>query len=191
MDDLDILKWRESKLLAVDDAALADEFAARAAEVRSQVDFLLSGGLTDGAAEALAALAEEDMVDFCIMVDLADGVAIGGIEPLDAQTQLHLSEFLDEEPWRSLSVDNDIIIALAMIEDVLAQGDDVPWYRASPQLPVTLADVLDRVSREQYLRFVAEFEARLARYPGRAADGIEFVRELVRAGARRVGVHAD
>jgi hypothetical protein len=191
MDDLEILKWRESKLLAVDDAALADEFAARAAEMRSQVEFLLSGGLTEGAEEALAALAEEDMVDFCIMVDLAGGVAIGGLEALDAQTQLHLSEFLDEEPWRSLSVDNDIIIALAMIEDVLVQGDHVPWYRASPQLPVTLANLLDRVSREQYVRFAAEFEERLARYPHRAPDGIAFVRELVRGGARRVGVHAD
>ena len=102
MLELEILKWRESKLLAIDDDALADQFAARAAEVRSQVEFLLGGGLTEGAEAALGALAEEDMVDFCIMVDLAGGVTIGGLEPLDPQTQLHLSEFLDQEPWRSL-----------------------------------------------------------------------------------------
>lgn len=191
MDDLEILKWREAKLLAIEDHALAEEFAARAAEVRSQVSFLLGGGLTEGAAAALAALAEEDMVDFCIMVDLAGGIRIGGCDPLDAQTRLHLSEFLDEEPWRSLSVDNDIIITLAMIEDILVRGNEMPWYRASPQLPVTLANLMDRVDREQYVRFAAEFEARLTRHPDHASDGIVLVRELVRAGARRVGVHAD
>jgi hypothetical protein len=190
VDDLEILKWRESKLLAIEDHALADEFATRATEVRSQVCFLLSGGLTEGAEEALAALAEEDMVDFCIMVDLAGGVAIGGLDPLDAQTRLHLTEFLDEEPWRSLSVDNDIIVALAMIEEILAEAE-VPWYRASPQLPVTLANLMDRVDREQYVRFAAEFEARLKRHPDHAWDAVVLVREIVRAGARRLGVHAS
>ena len=48
MEDLEILKWREAKTLAVADHELAEEFAARAAEVRSQVSFLLNGGLTDG-----------------------------------------------------------------------------------------------------------------------------------------------
>src|SRR5262244_2079597 len=106
MEDLELLKWRESRTLAVEDRALAEEFASRASDLRSQVSFLLSGGLTEGAIEALGALAEEDMVDFCILVDLAAGIPIGGIEPLDAETRLHLTEFLDEEPWRSLAVDN-------------------------------------------------------------------------------------
>ncbi len=188
MEDLEILKWRESKAMAVEDRALADQFAKRAAEVHSEVAFLLSGGLTDGASEALAALAEEDMVDFCIIVDLAGGVAIDGVAPLDAETRRHLTEFIEQEPWRSLAVDNDITIALAMIEECLIQSDRAPWYRTSPQLPVTLAGLMDRVDREQYARFVGELEARLDRHP-ETSDGIAVIREIVRAGARRVGAH--
>lgn len=187
MEELDILKWRESKAMAVEDRALAEQFAARAAEVRSEVDFLLSGGLTEGASEALAALAEEDMVDFCIIVDLAGGVAIDGVVPLDADTRMHLTEFLDEEPWRSLAVDNDITVALAMIEETVARSDREPWYRTSPQLPVTVANLMDRVDREQYLRFSSEVDLRLQRHPDRAADVVAIVREIVRSGARRVG----
>jgi hypothetical protein len=187
MADVEMLKWRESRALATDARALAEAFATRAAEVRSQVHFLLGGGLTEGAIAALAALAEEDMVDFCIMVDLASGVAIDGVPPLDAETQLHLAEFIAQEPWRSLAVDNDITIALAMIEDILIKATPAPWYRVSPQLPVTLANLMDRVDREQYLRFAAELEARLARHPGSTLNGIGVVLEIVRAGARRVG----
>ncbi len=189
MEDLEILKWRESKMRAVADHSIAEEFAARAGEVRSQVSFLLSGGLTDGAIEALGALAEEDMVNFCIMVDLAGGVEISGVAAPDPQTRLHLTEFLDREPWRALSVDNDITIALAMIEDVLSQPDLAPWHRTSPQLPVTLANLMDRVDREQYVRFASELEARLQRYPSHAADGVAMIREIMRVGARRVGAH--
>jgi len=191
MEDLELLKWRETRTLAVEDRALADEFAARAADIRSQVEFLLGGGLTEGADEALGALAEEDMVDFCIMVDLAAGVEIPGIAPLDAETRLHLSEFLEEEPWRSLAVDNDITVALATIEDMLLQSDEAPWYRIAPQLPVTLANLMDRVDREQYIRFAGELEARLRQHRGHTADGVVIVREIVRAGARRVGVHPN
>jgi hypothetical protein len=189
VEDLDLLKWRDSRALAVEDRALAEEFATRASDVRSQVCFLLSGGLTEGADEALAALAEEDMVDFCIMVDLATGVEISGIAPLDPQTRLHLTEFLDEEPWRSLAVDNDITIALATIEDMLLQSHQAPWYRTAPQLPVTLANLMDRVDREQYIRFAAELESRLKRHRDAPPDGIVLVREIVNAGARRVGAH--
>ena len=189
MEELEILKWHESKAMAMEDRALAEQFAARAAEVRSEVDFLLSGGLTEGASEALAALAEEDMVDFCIIVDLAGGVEIGGVAPLDPETRLHLTAFLDQEPWRSLAVDNDITIALAMIEECLIHSDQAPWYRTSPQLPVTLADLMDRVDREQYARFAGELDAKLNRHPAAAADAIAVIREIVRAGARRVGAH--
>lgn len=189
MEELDILKWRESKAMAVEDRALAEQFAARAAEVRSEVDFLLSGGLTEGASEALGALAEEDMVDFCIIVDLAGGVAIDGVVPLDADTRMHLTEFLDVEPWRSLAVDNDITVALAVIEETVARSDREPWYRTSPQLPVTLANLMDRVNREQYHRFSSELGLRLQRHPDRAADVVALVREIVRSGARKVGAH--
>jgi hypothetical protein len=189
VEELDILKWRESKAIAVEDRALAEQFAARAAEVRSEVDFLLSGGLTEGASEALAALAEEDMVDFCIIVDLADGVDIDGVVPLDADTRMHLTEFLDEEPWRSLAVDNDITVALAMVEETVARSDREPWYRTSPQLPGSLANLMDRVDREQYLRFSSELDLRLQRHPDHASDVVAIVREIVRSGARRVGAH--
>jgi hypothetical protein len=189
VEELDLLKWRESKAIAMEDRALAEQFATRAAEVRSEVEFLLSGGLTEGASAALAALAEEDMVDFCIIVDLAGGVAIAGVVPLDADTRLHLSEFLDEEPWRSLAVDNDITVALAMIEEAVLRSEREPWYRTSPQLPVTLANLMDRVDREQYQRFAGELELRLQRHPDHAADVVAIVREIVRSGARRVGAH--
>jgi hypothetical protein len=191
MEDLELLRWRESRALAIEDRALADEFSTRAADLRSQVSFLLGGGLTEGAIEALGALAEEDMVDFCILVDLAAGVPIDGTAPLDAETRLHLTEFLDEEPWRSLAVDNDITIALATIEDMLLRAEEAPWYRVAPQLPVRLANLMDRVNREQYLRFAGELEARLKRHREHISDGIVIVREIVRAGARKVGAHPN
>jgi hypothetical protein len=189
MPDLDLLKWRGSRGLAIEDSALAEAFAARASDVRNQVDFLLGGGLTEGAEEALSALAEQDMVDFCIMVDLAAGIGIDGVDPLDEETRLHLQEFLDEEPWRSLGIDNDITIALATIEDMLLRADEAPWYRVAPQLPGTLANLMDRVNREQYLRFAAELQARLKKHPNVESDGLVIVREVVHGGARRVGAH--
>jgi hypothetical protein len=189
MPDMDLLKWRGSRALAPEDRALADAFAARAADVRAQVEFLLGGGLTEGAEESLSALAEQDMVDFCIMGDLAAGIDIDGVEPLDAETRQHLEEFLDEEPWRSLGIDNDITIVLATIEDMLLRADEAPWYRVAPQLPVTLANLLDRVNREQYLRFVAELQARLKKHPDATSDGLVIVREIVHGGARRIGAH--
>ena len=195
MDNLTILKWREAKTLTTDDAALAAAFARRAQEVHSDVTFLLSAGLTEGAVAALTALAQEDMVDFCIMVDLASGMEIAGVAKLNAPTQQHLSEFLDQDPWCSLAVDHDITVTLAMIEDVLANAAEKPWYRTSPQLPVTLANLMDRVDREQYARFADELEGRLKRHPEVAegtyagADGAALIREIVRAGARRVGAH--
>ncbi len=185
IEDLDILKWRGAKSPA--DREIADAFAARAAEVRSQVAFLLGGGLTDGAVEALGALAEEDMVDFCIMVDLAMAVAIPDVEPLDATTQLHLREFLDGEPWRSLAIDNDITIALAMIEDLLQGDADTPWYRTSPALPALLANLMDRVDREQFARFAGELDTRVRARNQRTSGGLAVIYEIVRAGARRVG----
>jgi hypothetical protein len=74
-----------------------------------------------------------------------------------------------------------------MIEDVLSQPES--WYRTSPQLPVTLANLMDRVDREQFLRFAGELDARLQKYSAAAPDTVALVREIVRAGARRVGAH--
>ncbi|NJN51169.1 MAG: hypothetical protein HC809_04700 [Gammaproteobacteria bacterium] len=189
MADVDLLKMREFSPRQSDDRDVAAAFAARAADVRAQVVFLLGGGLSEGAREALGALAEEDMVDFCIMVDLANGIDIADVLPLEAETQLHLSEFLDEEPWRSLAVDNDMTVVLAMIEDVLAQSRQSPWHRVSPRLPLALANLMDRVDREQYLHFAGELEARLERHDVDSLDGIGMVLEIVHDGARRVGAH--
>lgn len=188
MDNLELLRWRESRALAREDQTLAEAFSSRAAEVHSQVTFLLGQGFSEGANEALTALAEGDMVDFCVMVDLASAVPIPGVERLDEDTRLHLEEFLDQEPWFSLAVDNDITITLATIEDLLvrmAAGE--PWYRLSPQLPVTLATLMDRVDREQFMRFAGELTARQQRFQN-AAEQLRFLNEIIIAGAHRVGV---
>lgn len=188
MDHLELLRWRESRALALEDATLAEAFAARAAEVHSQVTFLLAKGFSEGAAEALTAMAEGDMVDFCAMVDLAGAVAIPGVVPLGEDTRLHLEEFLDQEPWHSLAVDNDITITLATIEDLLVRMvDGATWYRVSPQLPVTLANLMDRVDREQFMRFAGELGVRQQRYRN-AAERLRFLNEIIIAGAYRVGV---
>jgi len=188
MDDLELLRWRESRALAIDDDALAEAFSTRAAEVHAQVTFLLGAGLSEGAGESLAALAEGDMVDFCAMVDLASGVEIRGVGLLDGSTRQHLEEFLDQEPWHSLAIDNDITITLAMIGDLLEQADTgTPWYRTSPQLPVTLANLMDRVDREQFIRFAGELSARLERHRDVVAS-LRFLNEIIVAGAHRVGV---
>jgi len=188
MDNLELLRWRESRALALEDETLAEAFSSRAAEVHSQVTFLLGNGFSEGAGEALTALAEGDMVDFCVMVDLASTVAIPGVAPLDEDTRLHLDEFLDQEPWHSLAIDNDITITLATIEDLLVRMvAGAPWYRVSPQLPVTLANLLDRVDREQFIRFAGELGARQQHY-GKAAGRLRFLNEIIIAGAHRVGV---
>mgnify|MGYP001244497088 CR=1 FL=1 len=89
----------------------------------------------------------------------------------------------------SRAVEDKALVALATIEDMLLQAEEAPWYRVAPQLPVTLANLMDRVNREQYIRFAGELEARLKRHRNLASDGIVIVREIVRGGARRVGVH--
>ena len=105
------------------DAEVSDAFAQRAGEVRESVEFVLDNGLNEGAEEALGSLAEQDMGDFCIMVDLAQGVAIPEVEPLRKDTAEHLVEFLETEPWHSLLVDNDVTVAIAMLEDVAVRVD--------------------------------------------------------------------
>ena len=188
MDNLEVLRWRESRALAEEDESLAEAFSARVAEVHSQVTFLLAKGFSEGAGEALTALAEGDMVDFCAMVDLASPVAIPGVARLDEGTRQRLQEFLDQEPWHSLAVDNDITITLAIVEDLLARmvaGE--PWYRIAPQLPVALANLMDRVDREQFQRFAGELGARKKRYRN-AVEHLRFLNEIIVSGAHRVGV---
>lgn len=185
MDNIKLLKWRESQNL-VEDETIATHFAERAGEVRREVEFLLTAGLTEGAVAALAAFAEEDMVDFSIMVDLAADIAIDGVEPLASETRLHLEEFLDEEPWHSLAIDLDITVVLAMVEDALAH--EGRWYETSPKLTLTLATLMDRVDREQFQRTEAEIHALVARHEAADAATIEMIDSLVHVGAHRLGV---
>jgi hypothetical protein len=56
-------------------------------------------------------------------------------------------------------------------------------------LPVTLANLMDRVDREQYHRFSSELGLRLLRHPHQATDFVAIIHEIVRSGARRVGAH--
>ena len=118
--------WREfnRKMQAAkeEDEAQAEEFSTRAAEVREQLDFLLSAGLSEGAEEALNAMAEGDMTDFCIMVDLAEPIDIPDVEPLSEDVRKQLHNFLDGEPWHSLVVDNDITVTLASLDAIGANA---------------------------------------------------------------------
>jgi len=172
-----------------EDVSHHDAFVARAQELRDEIEFLARNGLNEGAEEALGTLAEQDMADFCIMVDLAADVSIDGVVALDAETRLHLAEFLDNEPWHSLAVDTDMTVALAMIEDVAAGTEDRPWYEASPNLMRVTARVLDQANAEQVQRFAAELNA-LHEASGTSvpADAAEIIGYIVEQAATRVGL---
>lgn len=171
------------------DADISDDFGQRAAEVRESVEFLLSNGLNEGAEMALGTMAEEDMGDFCIMVDLAQGVAIPGVEPLDDDTAEHLGEFLETEPWHSLLVDNDVTVAIAMLEDVAVRADEGPWYRVCPNMARVMAAVLDEVNVEQMNRLVGEVNALRDRTGVQLPDDVlALVESLVHSNANRLGV---
>ena len=184
--------WRDDlhrRLAATrqEDAAHRAAFAGRAAELAAEVAFVLGNGLNEGAVQALEALAEQDMADFCIMVDLAAAVAIDDVPPLDAETRLHLAEFLDNEPWHSLMVDHDLTVAVAMVEAVVAAG--AAWYETSPNLVRVTARMLDQANAEQVQRFVGELnalgEATGTRIPDDAAEILDYI---VSAAARRLGI---
>ena len=171
------------------DTAISDAFAQRADEVRESVEFVLSNGLNEGAETALGTLAEEDMGDFCIMVDLAQGITIPGVEPLGKDTAEHLCEFLETEPWHSLLVDNDVTVTIAMLEDVAVRADEGPWYRICPNMVRVMAAVLDEVNEEQMRRLVGEIEALHVRTGVRLpADVLALVENLVHSNAARLGV---
>ena len=142
-----------------EDEERAEEFAQRATEVREQVVFLLSAGLSEGAEEALNSLAEEDMTDFCILVDLAEPVSIEGVEPLSEDVRKHLHNFLDGEPWHSLVIDNDIIVLLASLDAIGSNATNRAWYEQQPHLVELMARLLDQVNKEQLIRLVGEFNA--------------------------------
>ena len=134
----------------------SEYFRDRAQEVADLVSGLLSGGLSEGAEEALAALAEEDAQDFCILIDLAEGVEIPGVNALEDDRLEALQMFLDHEPWHSLMVDVEISLCIAMLEDYGRTPEDVPWYRSHPEVVSVCAQMLDGVNQEQLNRFVGD-----------------------------------
>ena len=187
-------EWRDGlhqRLAATreEDASHHEAFVARARELREEIEFLARNGLNEGAEEALGTLAEQDMADFCIMVDLAAAVSIDDVTPLDGETRLHLAEFLDNEPWHSLMVDTDLTVALAMIEDVAASAEDRAWYEVSPNLMRVTARVLDQANAEQVRRFAGELNA-LHEAGGAAVprDAAEIIGYIVAQAASRLGV---
>ena len=172
-----------------EDEEHATAFAERAQEIRDELEFLLSAGLSEGAELSLNALAEEDMNDFCIMVDLAEPIDIPGVNPLAEQTREHLHNFLDGEPWHSLVIDNDITVALASLDAIGASVSNRPWYEQAPHFVEMIARLLDQVNKEQLLRLVGEYNVLATR------DNLHLPRELgatfealVHSATQRLGI---
>ncbi len=171
------------------DASDAAAFAERAGELRDEIDFLLSGGLSEGAEEALGTLAEQDMSDFCTMVDLSQEIDLPGVTPLATTTREHLAQFLDHEPWHSLMVDTDLTVALAMYESLAIREDNLPWYEVSPNLVRITARVLDQANAEHLQRFAGELQVLHDRHAGELPQEVaELVRFLVDSAAQRLGI---
>lgn len=171
-----------------EDAALAEQFDERAVELAEQVQFLAGAGLTDGARTALASMAEEDMADFCILVDLADARLADRWPQLSAPARASLAAFLAEEPWCSLVADHDITIALALLDEVCALHSDRPWYDYAPALAAITGRALARAHTDQLARFVGEYNVLARRddlhIPGDFAGILE---AQIGEAARRLG----
>ncbi len=185
--------WRDlnRKLQAArsEDETQAEQFSERANEVREEVQFLLGAGLSEGAEQALNSLAEEDMTDFCILVDLAEPVDLPGVTALPEDTRRHLHQFLDQEPWHSLVIDNDITVALALLDSVGATNTNRPWYEYAPHLVELVARLMDQVNKEQLLRFVGEYNALAERDNLHLPQELPQVFEsLVHGAANRLGM---
>ena len=186
-------RWRDlnAQLLEAQesDERIQHEFECQAREVREQVVFLTNGG--SGAEEALATLAEEDMTNFCVMVDLAEPIAIPGVEPLPDAARRRLQRFLATEPWRSLAVDNDISVALALLDSIGAMQRDVPLRRQPHGLLDVLNAVLANVNEEQFDRFIEEYRLLQERdrfaLPNQAKTVFE---TMVKQSAGRLGVRS-
>ena len=155
-----LLGWRDYVHAHVDRVrGDADYFLSRAEEIRDIVSQVLGGGLSAGAEQALADLAEEDSVEFSILVDLASDVSIPGVEPLAADDAEKLLQFLQREPWRSLEVDTEIAVCLAMLRSYGESEEETIWHMGDPHLLKSISRAFDGVNREQLGRFVAEINA--------------------------------
>ena len=137
----------------------SDYYLSRAQELRETVATVLAAGLSEGAQRALTDLAEEDSVDFCIMADLAGGVQIPGVDRLEPDDASHLQQFLHEEPWRSLEVDNEIAVCIAMLRAYGENAEETIWHESDPHLLKSISQAFGGVNGEQLGRFVAEINA--------------------------------
>ncbi|MEQ8693039.1 MAG: hypothetical protein RIC89_19670 [Pseudomonadales bacterium] len=134
-------------------------FCMRAGELAELVKGMLSAGYSASAEQVLGDLSEGDMVDFAILVDLADGVDIPDVEPLPASVRDLLQRFLHNDPWRALVVDTNIIVCLAMLRSYGHTDEDSIWYHSEPHLVRSLSKAFEGVDREQFNRLVAEINA--------------------------------
>ena len=152
-----ILGWRDylharSDRVQVD----AEYFVDRASEIRDQLEFVLANGLNEGAEASLGELAEEDMVDFCIMADLANHVDIPGVEQLAPETARCLEQFFVNDPWHALMADVEINVCLAMLRAYGESEGETIWHLNDPYLLTAISRALDDCNEEQLGRFVAE-----------------------------------
>ncbi len=158
-------RWRHTnqrrafeRLQHEEDHAVAEEFADRARSLRDQLEPMLHQGFNEGIETVLTTVAEQDMTDFSIMVDLAEPVSIEGVEPLPEESRAVLERFLEQDPWHSLAIDHDIYVALALLDSVGTEPTDAPIYRLAPGILDLLAKLLASVNQEQLMRFVGEYE---------------------------------
>ncbi|MFT7654285.1 MAG: hypothetical protein ACI9ON_002482 [Limisphaerales bacterium] len=152
-----LLGWRDYLHVRSDKVRGDSEYyLTQAGVVRDLVATVLQVGLSEGAEQALTDLAEEDSVDFCIMIDLAAGLDIPGVEPLVGQQKQMLSQFLAQEPWRSLEVDTEIAVCLAMLRVYGESEAETIWHMGDPHLLKSISRAFEGVNKEQLARFVAE-----------------------------------
>lgn len=155
-----LLGWRDYVHVRADRIrGDAEYYLTRAQEIRDVVSDVLAAGLSEGAEQALTDLAEEDSVDFCILVDLASDVSIPEVEPLAEETAAKLLQFLQREPWRSLEVDTEIAVCLAMLRAYGESEEETIWHMGDPHLLKSISRAFDGVNSEQLGRFVAEINA--------------------------------
>ena len=131
-------------------------FCSRAQELRDLVVRVLSGGLSEGAEQSLGDMCEADMTDFCILIDLAAQVNIPDVEALPDDVAAALTLFVDQEPWRSLAIDNDITVCLTMLR---AYGEDSAaqiWHMGDPHILRSISRVFEGVNKEQLGRLAGE-----------------------------------
>ncbi|MEM9621520.1 MAG: hypothetical protein AAF993_07730 [Pseudomonadota bacterium] len=152
-----LLGWRDYVHVRTDRLrGDAEYYLSRAEELRDLVSDLLGAGLSEGAEQALADIAEEDSVDFCILVDLAEGVDIPDVTPLKPAQAEKLLQFLRQEPWRSLEVDTEIAVCLAMLRAYGENEEETIWHMGDPHLLRSISRAFGGVNKEQLGRFVEE-----------------------------------